>query len=168
MKLDSLHDLYVSQLKDLYHAENQLLRGLIKMARATSSPELSNVFGDHVAETIGQIDRLEEIFNELGISPEGKTCKTMMGLLEEVTEVIEESADPTVRDAALIASAQRIEHYEMAGYGSVCSFAHLLGYEQAAILLQENLDEIGVTDHKLTLLAETAINARALESVADN
>ena len=166
MKLETLFDVYVDELKDLYSAEVQLLRGLTRMARAASSPELGDAFGDHLVETIGQIDRLEEIFDELRISPEGKVCKAMQGLLEEVFDAIQECDDPTVRDAALIATAQRIEHYEIAGYGCVRTFARLLHHEMAAMLLQESLEEEGDADHKLTQLAETIINTRALAAVA--
>src|SRR4029079_14922632 len=126
MKLKTLHDLYVDELKDLYSAEHQLLKALPKMAKAASAPKLSKAFSDHLMETKEQVDRLETIFKELDASPKGKTCKAMEGLLEEGKDVMSEDADPTVRDAALIAAAQRVEHYEMAGYGCVRTFARLL------------------------------------------
>jgi ferritin-like metal-binding protein YciE len=166
MKLATLHDLYVDELKDLYSAEHQLLKALPKMAESASDPQLAKAFTDHLAETKGHVDRLEKIFEKLDVKPKGKTCKAMEGLLEEGKEVMAEDADPTVMDASLITSAQRVEHYEMAGYGCVRTFARLLGYEQAADLLQETLDEEGATDKKLTKLAETVINAEAVAPVA--
>ena len=166
MPLDSLHDLYVEELKDLYNAENQLLKALPKMAKKASAVELKAAFTEHLEVTRTQVERLESIFADLEISPKGKKCKAMEGLIEEGKEVIEEEGDPSVIDAALIASAQRVEHYEMAGYGCVRTFAKLLGYEKAASLLQETLDEEGEADHALTALAETIINIKAEEADA--
>jgi ferritin-like metal-binding protein YciE len=162
MKLKTLQDLYVDQLKDLYNAENQLVKALPKMAKAATAPQLADAFTEHLAETKIQIERLETIFTELEVGPKGKTCKAMAGLLEEGAEAISEDADPSVRDAALIAAAQRVEHYEMAGYGCVRTFATLLGYEDAAELLQTTLDEEGSADKKLTELAESIINTEAV------
>lgn len=162
MKLKTLQDLYIDQLKDLFNAENQLLKALPKMAKAASAPALSKAFTDHLAETKVQIERLETIFTELEVSPKGKTCKAMAGLLEEGAEAISEDADPCVRDAALIAAAQRVEHYEMAGYGCVRTFARLLGHDEAADVLQTTLDEEGSADKKLTELAESVINVEAV------
>ena len=164
MALKTLKDLYVSELKDLYNAEHQLLKALPKMAKAASSPALAKAFTDHLAETEQQIERLETIFVELEIGPKGKKCKAMEGLLEEGKEVMAEDSDPSVKDAALISAAQRVEHYEMAGYGCVRTFARLLGFDDAADLLQETLDEEGTADKKLTELAESVINVEALES----
>jgi ferritin-like metal-binding protein YciE len=166
MKLATLHDLYVDELKDLYNAEHQLLRALPKMAKAASDPQLAKAFTDHLAETEGQVERLEKIFKKLDASPKGKKCKAMEGLLEEGKEVMAEDADPTVMDAALIAAAQRVEHYEIAGYGCVRTFARSLGDEHASELLQETLDEEGAADKKLTQLAETVINAEAVAPAA--
>jgi ferritin-like metal-binding protein YciE len=163
-----LHDLYVDELKDLYSAEHQLLKALPKMAKAASAPQLAKAFTDHLEETEGQVERLEKIFKKLDVSPKGKTCKAMEGLLEEGKEVMEEDADPMVMDAALIAAGQRVEHYEMAGYGCVRTFARLLGYEQAADLLQKTLDEEGAADKKLTKLAETVINVEAVSPGASD
>jgi ferritin-like metal-binding protein YciE len=162
MKLETLHDLYVDELKDLYNAEHQILKALPKMAKAASAPQLAKALTDHLAQTKEQVVRLEKIFKMLEVSPKGKACKAMEGLLEEGKEVVSEDADPTVRDAAIIAAAQRVEHYEMAGYGCVRTFAHLLGDEQAADLLQKTLDEEGAADKKLTKLAETVINVEAV------
>jgi ferritin-like metal-binding protein YciE len=164
MSLDSLHDLYVDELKDLYSAENQLLKALPRMAKAATAPELKAAFTEHLEVTRTQVGRLEQIFEELGVSPKGKKCKAMEGLVEEGKEVMEEDGEPTVIDAALIAAAQRVEHYEMAGYGCVRTFANLLGYEDAAALLQETLDEEGEADKKLTELAESVINVEADEA----
>lgn len=162
MKLKTLHDLYVDELKDLYNAEHQLLTALPKMAKAATDASLAQAFTDHLAETKNQVERLETIFKKLEVGPKGKTCHAMKGLLEEGKEAISEDAEETVRDAALIAAAQRVEHYEMAGYGCVRTFAHLLGEDEAAELLQETLDEEGAADKKLTKLAKTVINAEAL------
>lgn len=164
MSLDSLHDLYVNELKDLYNAENQLLKALPRMAKKASAPELKAAFTEHLEVTRNQVERLDRIFTSLGVSPKGKRCKAMEGLIEEGKEVIDEDGDPAVLDAALIAAAQRVEHYEMAGYGCVRTFANLLGYEDAAALLQETLDEEGEADKKLTELAETVINVEADEA----
>ena len=152
MKLETLHDLYVDELKDLYSAEHQLLKAIPKMAKAASSPQLAKAFTAHLGETKGHVERLEKIFKMLEVNPKGKTCKAMEGLLEEGKELMEEKADPTVMDAALIAAAQRVEHYEMAGYGCVRTYARLLGYEEAADVLQTTLDEEGAADKKLTML----------------
>lgn len=164
MSLDSLHDLYVDELKDLYNAENQLLKALPRMAKAASAPELKAAFTEHLDVTRKQVERLDQIFAELGVSPKGKRCKAMEGLVEEGKEVMAEDGDPSVIDAALIGAAQRVEHYEMAGYGCVRTFANLLGYGDAAALLQETLDEEGEADKKLTELAETVINVEAGEA----
>lgn len=161
MSLDSLHDLYVSELKDLYNAESQLLKALPRMAKAATTPELKTAFTEHLEVTRGQVGRLETIFENLDASPKGKKCVAMEGLIEEAKEVIDEGGEPSVVDAALIACAQRVEHYEIAGYGCVRTFANLLGYEDAAALLQETLDEEGEADKKLTELAETTINVEA-------
>lgn len=165
MPLKTLHELYVHELKDLYNAENQLMKALPKMAKAASSSELAQAFTDHLEETKVQIERLETIFTELEVSPKGKKCKAMEGLLEEGKDIMAEDADPSVMDAALICAAQRVEHYEIAGYGCVRTFARLLGFENAADLLQETLDEEGMTDKKLTDLAESVINVEAVEPV---
>ena len=167
MKLGSLQELYVEELKDLYSAENQLLQALPKMAKAASSSDLRTAFEDHLEQTRDQVERLEKIFKKLDASPKGKKCKAMEGLIEESNELLTEEAEPEVLDAALIAAAQRVEHYEMAGYGSVRTFARLLGHEEAADLLQETLDEEEAADKKLTELAETTINVEANEMKPD-
>ena len=161
VKLESLHDLYVQELKDLYSAEQMILKALPKMAKAASSEELQSAFQEHLEETRGQVERLERIFAQMNTSPRGKKCRAMEGLLEEGKEVIAAKGDPATKDAALIAAAQRVEHYEMAGYGCVRTFARLLGEDDAADLLQETLDEEGEADKKLTQIAESSINFEA-------
>ncbi|MDB5311603.1 MAG: hypothetical protein JWO38_5805 [Gemmataceae bacterium] len=164
MPLDSLHDLYVDELKDLYNAENQLLKALPRMAKAATHPDLKAAFTEHLEVTRGQVERLERIFEGLEVSPKGKKCKAMEGLIEEGKELMQEDGEESVLDAALISAAQKVEHYEMAGYGCVRTFATLLGYEDAAALLQETLDEEGEADKTLTGLAETIINVEAGEA----
>jgi ferritin-like metal-binding protein YciE len=160
MKIKTLHDLFVDELKDLYSAETQLTKALPKMAKAASSDELREAFESHLKETEGQIERLDKIFKGLDASPKGKKCKAMEGLVEEGKEAIELDAEDTVRDAALIAAAQRVEHYEMAGYGTVRTYAQLLEMDDAVELLQETLDEEGAADEKLTGIAQS-INVEA-------
>ncbi len=160
MKLNSLHALFVEELKDLYNAENQLVKALPKMAKAAASDELRKAFEDHLQETEKQVERLESIFKQIEASPKGKKCQAMHGLIEEGRDFIEADAEDSVRDAALIAAAQRVEHYEIAGYGTVRTYAQLLGYDEAAELLQETLDEEAGADQKLSELAKN-INMEA-------
>jgi ferritin-like metal-binding protein YciE len=161
MELASLQDLFVEQLKDLYNAENQIIKALPKMIKKASAQELKDAFQEHLDVTKGQVERLEQVFESMGEKATGKTCKAMKGIIEEAKESMEEDAEPEVLDAALIADAQRVEHYEIAGYGTVRSYAELLGNKEAARLLQETLDEEGEADKKLTSLAETLINVQA-------
>jgi ferritin-like metal-binding protein YciE len=161
MALESLHELYVEQLQDLYSAESQILEALPKMVKAASHPELRQGFELHLRQTEEHVRRLERIFQELEEEPEGEECEGMKGLLKEGEKTMKEKADSDVLDAALIADAQRVEHYEMAGYGCARTYAAMLGYEDQADLLQQTLDEEGDTDHKLTDLAETVINVDA-------
>jgi len=168
MKLQSLHDLYVEELKDLYSAENQLLKALPKMAKAATAEPLREAFEEHLEVTKQQVERLEKIFEALGKTPKGKKCVAMEGLIEEGSEMIQKKdIEPEVLDAALIAAAQKVEHYEMAGYGTVRTYAKLLGEDEAAELLQETLNEEGEADEKLTSLAESQINLDAVRSEAD-
>lgn len=164
MALDSLHDLYVEELRDLYNAENQLIKALPRMAKAATAPELKAAFTEHLAVTQGQVERLDRIFAQLGEKATGKKCKAMEGLIAEGKEVMEEDGEPAVIDAALIGAAQRVEHYEMAGYGTVRTFARVLGYTAAEKLLQKTLDEEGEADQTLTALAESVINPEAEEA----
>jgi ferritin-like metal-binding protein YciE len=161
MSLESLRDLYVEELRDIYNAENQLVKALPKMAKAASAPELRAAFEEHLAVTQGQVERLDEIFEKLGERATGKKCVGMEGLIEEGKEMLKEDAEPTVLDAALIAAAQKVEHYEIASYGCLRRYAQMLGSDDAAELLQASLDEESETDEKLTELAETLINVQA-------
>jgi ferritin-like metal-binding protein YciE len=160
MKLASLHDLFVDELKDLYNAETQLTKALPKMAKAAASQELRTAFEKHLEETEHQIERLDIIFKQLETTARGKRCKAMTGLIEEGKEMIEMEGEEAVKDAGLIAAAQRVEHYEMAGYGTVRTYAHLLGFDEAANLLQETLDEEAAANQELNELAEN-INVAA-------
>ena len=164
MAMDSLKDLYVEELKDLYNAENQLLKALPRLARKASSPDLKAAFEEHLGQTEGQVNRLEKIFKRLGEKPTGKTCKAMKGLVEEGKEIIEEDGDGSVLDAALIGAAQKVEHYEIASYGTARTFASMLGEDDAMELLQETLDEEAATDKKLTALAESLVNPEASQA----
>ena len=161
-KITNLRDVFVEQLKDLYNAEQQLVKALPKMAKAATSPDLAQGFEEHLEQTKGHVNRLEEIFKKLEEKPTGKKCKAMEGLIKEGAETIEEEASDAAKDAMLIAAAQRVEHYEIAGYGSVKTYANLLGESEAAELLSETLQEEKDTDEKLTEAAET-INAEAEE-----
>jgi ferritin-like metal-binding protein YciE len=161
-KITNLRDVFVEQLKDLYNAEQQLVKALPKMAKAATSPDLAQGFEEHLEQTKGHVNRLEEIFKKLEEKPTGKKCKAMQGLIKEGAETIEEDASDAAKDAMLIAAAQRVEHYEIAGYGSVKTYADLLGESEAAELLGETLQEEKDTDEKLTEAAET-INVEAEE-----
>jgi len=161
MSLDSLEKLFIEELKDIYNAEKQLTRALPRMAKAAESGELREAFTLHTKETEGQIQRLERVFKEVGQAVRGKKCKGMEGLIEEGKEMMEEDGEPEVKDAALIASAQKVEHYEIAAYGCLRTYAELLGYPEAAQLLQQNLEEEEATDKKLNQLAEGGINEQA-------
>ncbi|MDR3623444.1 MAG: ferritin-like domain-containing protein [Paludisphaera borealis] len=161
MKLESLKELYIEELRDIYSAEKQITKALPKMAKAASSPDLQAAFKEHLEQTKVHVERLEQIFEQLGTSPKGKTCKAMEGLVEEGSELMEEDAEPEVLDAGLIAAAQRVEHYEIAAYGTVRTYAELLKEKKAVGLLQETLDEEGETDKKLTELATSLVNLEA-------
>jgi ferritin-like metal-binding protein YciE len=161
MEMTELQDLFVDQLRDLYSAENQLVKALPKMAKAANDEKLKDAFLSHLEETKGHVERLTEIFEKLGTKPSGKKCKAMEGLIEEGKEMMEEDAEPEIMDAGLIAAAQRVEHYEMAGYGTVRAYAKLLGDTAAAKLLTQTLEEEGAADKKLTHLAESVINVEA-------
>jgi len=165
-KISTLEDAYIEQLRDLYNAETQLVKALPKMAKAAHSEELKNGFLEHLEQTKGHVSRLEQIFEELDEKPSGKKCQAMAGLVEEGAETIDEDAVPAVKDALLIAAAQRVEHYEIAGYGTVKTFAQILGHDEAAKLLEETLQEEVETDEKLTEAAQT-IDAEANEGGED-
>lgn len=161
MKLHSLQDLLVEQLKDLFSAENQLVKAIPKMAKAASSPDLRAGFEEHLEQTRHQAERLEQICQQLGVSPKGKKCAAMGGLIEEGKQLMEEDTEPAVLDAGLIAAAQKVEHYEMACYGCARTWAEQLGHEEAVRLLQETYEEEKATDAKLTELAMQMINKEA-------
>ena len=167
MELNSLRDLYIDELKDLWSAEKQLVKALPKMAKAANDPELSKAFLTHLRQTEQQVKRLEQIFEELGESPRGKKCVGMEGLIEEGQELIKEKPEPEVLDAGLISKAQHVEHYEIAGYGTVRTYAQLLGADRQAQLLQQTLDEEGEADKLLTQLAENSINLEAATAEGD-
>jgi len=161
MKLDSLETLFIEELRDIYSAENQLLKALPKMAKRAKSEELKEAFEDHLEQTKEHVERLDEIFGTLDKSPKGKTCKAMKGLIEEGSEVLEEEGEDSVIDAGIIAAAQKVEHYEIASYGTVRTWAEMLDQSDAVELLQMTLDEEGEADHKLTEIAESTINTEA-------
>ncbi len=163
MKMESLDELLAEELKDIYSAEKQLLRALPKMAKKASSPELKRALQEHTEMTQRQVERLEDVFEALGKPAKAKTCKAMQGLIEEASEIMDEDASPAVLDAGIIAAAQKVEHYEIASYGTVRTWARLCGQEEAAGLLQETLDEESQTDERLTELAESLVNPKAEE-----
>ena len=160
MAINSLQDLYVEQLRDLYDAENQLIKALPKMAEASTSDELRQGFEEHLEQTRGHAQRLETIFQKLDQKAKGKKCKAMEGLVKEGSEVLEEDMDENMKDAAIIAAAHRVEHYEISGYGTARTFATLLGDREATALLEQTLNEEKETDRRLTELAE-GINVEA-------
>ncbi len=162
MELETLKDLYIHELKDLYSAEKQIVKALPKMVKAASNAKLKAGFQQHLEETKEHAARLEKLLASHDETTRGPACKGMKGVLEEGQEMIEEEADEEVRDAGLIAAAQRVEHYEMAGYGCARTYAELLGDKEGAKILQKSLDEEGATDKKLTKLAMSAINVAAL------
>lgn len=160
-KMNTLEDLYVDLLKDLYSAEKQLVRALPKMAKNAQSPDLQRAFQEHLKQTERQAERIERIFTEMGGSPRGKKCVGMEGLIEEGNELLQEKAEPEVLDAGLIAAAQKVEHYEISGYGTARAWAERLGYDKAARLLQETLDEESMANEKLNQIAESHVNMEA-------
>ncbi|HZZ79374.1 MAG TPA: ferritin-like domain-containing protein [Gemmataceae bacterium] len=168
MKTTSLEDLLAEELKDLYSAENQLIKALPKMAKAASNPQLKAGFEGHLEQTRMQAERLEQACDELSVTPKGKKCAAMEGLIEEGQELIDEGLEPNLLDAALIAAAQKIEHYEIASYGTVRTWAEQLGEDAIVKLLQETLDEERETDEKLTELAVSMINDEAEEGEEDD
>jgi ferritin-like metal-binding protein YciE len=161
MEQEALKELYVDELRDIYNAENQLVKALPKMAKASTSEDLRNGFEEHLEQTRGHVQRLEQIFKALGEKPSGKKCKGMEGLISEGQEMMDEDFEDDVMDAALISAAQRVEHYEIAAYGTVRTYAELLGEEEAVGLLEQTLEEEKETDQKLTDLASD-INVKAM------
>jgi ferritin-like metal-binding protein YciE len=167
MKMTTLQDLFIKELRDLYSAENQIIKALPKMAKAAASDDLRAGFEEHLEQTKQHVERLERIFEKLGVRASGKKCKAMEGLIEEGKEMMEMDAEPAVLDAALISAAQKVEHYEMAGYGCARTWARQLEDHDAAELLQQTLDEEGETDKKLTDLAESMVNMEAAAAAQD-
>lgn len=160
-EFNSLDDLFLDQLQDIYDAEKRLTTALPKMAQAAEDPQLKQAFEHHLQETEKQVGRLEAVFQSINQTPKTKTCEAMKGLITEGDEVINAKGDSSVRDAALIAAAQRVEHYEMAAYGTARNFAQRLGHSDAVELLQETLDEEKSADEKLTEIAEQSVNLEA-------
>jgi ferritin-like metal-binding protein YciE len=161
MELNTLQDLFMDVLKDTYDAEHQITKALPKMAKAASTPELKAAFEEHLNQTEGHINRLEQVFEGQGKKATRKSCKGMKGLLEEGSELIKEDAEPAVLDAGLIAAAQKVEHYEISAYGTLIAYANLLGASDAVELFQQTLEEEKQTDENLTELAENSINIEA-------
>lgn len=162
MKLENLKDLYLQELKDIYSAESMIMKALPKMARAATSPRLQEAFMEHLEQTKTQVERLEKIFSNIGVPNRGKRCEAMEGIIREGEEFLNLQADSAVKDAALIAAAQKVEHYEISSYGTVRTYAKMLGENEAAMLLDETLNEEKDTDKKLTRMAEKEINRTAL------
>jgi ferritin-like metal-binding protein YciE len=165
MKLNTLEDLFLLELRDMYDAENQLVKALPKMAKAASSAQLRSGFEQHLEETKRQVERLEQVFQQLNQKAKGQTCAAMEGLVEEGQEIIDASGQASAKDAGLIAAAQKVEHYEIASYGCLITWAKQLGHNGAADLLQQTLREEKATDEKLTRLAESMVNQEATAGV---
>ena len=166
MAVKSVQDLLVDELRDIYHAEKQLVKALPKMAKAAKSDKLRQAFEQHLEETRGQVERLEMVFERLDVPARAKRCEAMAGLVEEAQEMIDEIKTPEVLDAALIAAAQKVEHYEIASYGSVHALAKASGHEEAAQLLSQTLEEEKAADQKLNQIALSEVNRTALEKAA--
>ena len=163
MQLENLEDLLKEDLKDVLNAENQIVKALPKMIKKASNEELKSAFEMHLEQSRGHIERVEQVMEDLGMPARGKTCKAMKGIIEEGQEVMSEDAEDDVMDAALIAAAQKVEHYEIATYGTLCTYAELLGLRNAKKLLGQNLAEDKKTDEMLTELAERLINLEAAD-----
>jgi ferritin-like metal-binding protein YciE len=161
MKLETLHDLYITELKDLYGAESQIVKALPKVIEKTTSPELRQALETHLEETRGHVARLEQVFEMHGEEAKKEKCKGMQGILDEGDELIGKDAEPAVRDAAIVSACQRVEHYEIAAYGTVRTYAEQMGHERAAAVLQTTLDEELAADEKLTDIANERVNIQA-------
>ncbi|MGH7696406.1 MAG: ferritin-like domain-containing protein [Gemmatimonadaceae bacterium] len=161
MQVSTLNDLFVRELRDVYNAERQLIRTLPTMAKKATSPDLSQAIEDHLGQTEQQAERLEQVFSMLDVSSRGPVCKGMKGIIDEGKETLEETDEPDVTDAGIIASAQKAEHYEIATYGTLCEYANVLGHSEIADLLKTTLEEEKAADRKLSELAERGINAMA-------
>lgn len=161
MELKTLNDLFIHQLKDLYGAEKQLLQAMPQIEERITSGELKRAVARHRDETVQQINRLEKVFDLMNMKPSADKCKAMDGLLKETLDFLKEEADNPVRDAGIIACIQRVEHYEIAGYGTACTYAKYLGHQEALKLLKDTLSEEKHIDERLTVLAESTINVKA-------
>jgi ferritin-like metal-binding protein YciE len=166
MAVKTMKDLLIDELRDIYHAEKQLTRALPKLARAASNEQLKEAFTQHLEETRGQIERLEQVFELLDTRTRGKPCHAMEGLIEEAKEIMEMGLGPELLDVALIAAAQKVEHYEIAGYGTLVALTQASGFSEAAQLLQETLDEEKKTDQLLNKLAISDVNMKAMKATA--
>jgi ferritin-like metal-binding protein YciE len=166
MTVKTTRELLIGELRDIYHAENQLVKALPKMAKAAKAAKLRQAFEHHLEETKGQVERLERVFAQLDVRSSGKRCEAMEGLIEEAKEMIEEIKTPEVLDAALIMGAQKVEHYEIASYGSACALAEALGQKDVKGLLEQTLDVEKAADQKLNKLALSEINKSALAAAA--
>lgn len=162
MAMETLANAFYDELRDVLSAERQITKALPKMAKNANSPDLKKAFEQHLKETEKQVERVEKAFEDTGKAARAKTCEAMKGLIEEGEELLKEDAEPAVKDALLIAAAQKVEHYEIATYGTLCTWAKALGYDNALKLLKQTIDEEEATDQKLSKLAET-INAEALQ-----
>lgn len=162
MTIASMHNLFIEELRDMYHAEKQLVKALPKMAKKASNETLAEAFQHHLEETEGQVERLEKIFDSLNERTKARHCEAMEGLIEEAKEIMEEISSDDVRDAALIVAAQKVEHYEIASYGSLHAMAEAMGHNEAASLIAETLAEEKAADEKLNSIAVGGVNARAL------
>lgn len=167
MKLDNLKDLFVEQLRDLYSAESQIQKALPKMEKAATHPALKQAYLNHLEQTKVQANRLQQIFDDLDMRPSGKTCKGMEGIIQEGDEIIKENADPEVRDAGLIAAAQKVEHYEISAYGTARTMAEMLDQTEAAELLDETLEEEKAADETLTDIAESIMSGEEAANEED-
>ena len=167
MSLDNLHDLMIHELKDLYSAEKMLLKALPKMAKTATDVDLRKAFTKHLDETRGHVERLEQVFTQLDASPRGSKCDAMVGLIEEGEKMMKEDAPPEVMDAGLICAAQRIEHYEIAGYGCAHAFAELMDHREVARLLKQTMEEESNANEGLTAIAEQRVNQQALDAEAE-
>lgn len=164
MPAKTMQDLLIEELRDIYHAEKQILKALPKLAKSVNSDTLRQAFEEHAEQTKGQIERLEQCFEELDTRTRGKPCEAMQGLLEEAKEILELGLAPEVQDAALIAAAQKVEHYEIASYGTLHAYAQACGLDRVAQLLEETLNEEKETDKRLNKLAITDVNRKAIQA----
>lgn len=164
MKIENMEELFLAEIEDLYDCEKRLTKALPKMAKASTSPELRQAFESHLQETQGHVERLEKVFSEMGKKPKAEACEAIKGLIEEGEQMISNTEHSPLRDAGIIAAANRVEHYEIAAYGSARTFAQTLGLKSAVTLLEQTLEEEKKADKKLTQLAETMINHEALRA----